>query len=154
MSSILRISEAASLALHTGVLLAEAERRLSAGQMARQMQVSEAHLAKVLQRLARAELVRSVRGPHGGFELARPAAQITLQELYEAVDGPLASDECLMSTARCNRDRCIFGSLLADVGRLVEEHFSRTRLSDLVEAVGVGSRPEPTNDEAHLNLWP
>ena len=46
-------------------------------------------LAKVIHYLARAELVRTQRGQQGGVTLARPAAQITVRDVYEAVEGPI-----------------------------------------------------------------
>jgi Rrf2 family protein len=49
------------------------------------------YLLKVLQQLVRAGVLRSKRGPHGGFSLARPAEDITLLQIVEAVDGPLIS---------------------------------------------------------------
>ena len=49
------------------------------------------YLLKILQQLVRANVLRSKRGPRGGFFLARPDTDITLLEIIEAVDGPLAS---------------------------------------------------------------
>ena len=49
------------------------------------------YLLKILQQLVRANVLRSKRGPRGGFFLARPAEDITLLEVIEAVDGPLSS---------------------------------------------------------------
>jgi len=49
------------------------------------------YLLKILQQLVRANVLRSKRGPRGGFFLARPAEDITLLEVIEAVDGPLTS---------------------------------------------------------------
>jgi Rrf2 family protein len=49
------------------------------------------YLLKILQQLVRANVLRSKRGPRGGFFLARPAESITLLEIIEAVDGPLHS---------------------------------------------------------------
>ena len=58
MPTVLRISDAAALALHAMVMLAEApERRMSAKAIASELDASQAHLAKVLQRLAKAGLV-------------------------------------------------------------------------------------------------
>ncbi len=49
------------------------------------------YLLKILQQMVRANVLRSKRGPRGGFFLARPAEEITLLEVIEAVDGPLES---------------------------------------------------------------
>ena len=49
------------------------------------------YLLKILQQLVRANVLRSKRGPRGGFFLARPAEEITLLEVVEAVDGPMMS---------------------------------------------------------------
>ena len=48
------------------------------------------YLEQIFQRLRKAELVRGKRGPGGGYVLARPAAEITLRDIVEAVEGPLA----------------------------------------------------------------
>ena len=49
------------------------------------------YLLKILQQLVRANVLRSKRGPRGGFFLARPAEDITMLQAIEAVDGPMMS---------------------------------------------------------------
>ena len=49
------------------------------------------YLLKILQQLVRANLLRSKRGPRGGFSLIRPASRITVLQIIEAVDGPMVS---------------------------------------------------------------
>ena len=80
MTNLLRISDAASLGLHTMGLLAGRSTRLSTQEIARSLGASEHHLAKVMQRLAKMGLVVSTRGPQGGFVLSRPPAEITLSQ--------------------------------------------------------------------------
>ena len=53
--------------------------------------IPERFLEQIFQRLRKAELVRGKRGPGGGYVLARPASEITLRDILEAVDGPLAA---------------------------------------------------------------
>ena len=50
------------------------------------------YLLKVLQELARANVLRSMRGPHGGFTLARPASEISMLDVIEAVEGPMRAN--------------------------------------------------------------
>ena len=60
-------------------------------------------LAKILQSLVRSGLAVSQRGAHGGFALARPAADITMRAVIEAVDGPIALNECVLWPEDCSR---------------------------------------------------
>lgn len=131
MSSLLKISEAASLALHTMALLAwQQGQTLSTREIAARLRVSEAHLAKVLQRLSRHGLLSSTRGPKGGFTLTRPAREITLADIYQASEGPLTLRTCLLEKPVCS-GVCILGGLLTSVDRQVSDYFSRTTLADL-----------------------
>ena len=132
MPKMLNISEAASLALHAMVLLAaHPEQRLAAGEIASELQASEAHLSKVLQRLARAGLVSSARGPKGGFVLRRKREEITLLEVFEAVDGPFPAGKCLLGLTACPATRCILGGVVEAVNQRVRSYLARTRLSKL-----------------------
>jgi Rrf2 family protein len=65
--------------------------------IARNQSISLKYLLDILRDLKRAELVRSKRGPDGGFALSRPAEQISLADIFRAIDGPLADvhDESL-----------------------------------------------------------
>jgi len=139
MANMLKISEAASLALHTMSLLARHPgQRFANQEMATLLQASEHSLAKVMQRLARAGLVASLRGPTGGFILGRPAAEITVLSIYEAVDGPLGCAGCLMGGGPCVATTCRLGGLAARVHELVREEFSNTTLETLAASMKLG----------------
>lgn len=81
------------------VVLAEMARQpgalMSAGLIAEQTRISEPTVAKVLKMLSRAELVLSVRGAAGGYRLAREAVRISLVDIIEAVEGPIALTACV-----------------------------------------------------------
>ncbi|MBE7558212.1 Rrf2 family transcriptional regulator [bacterium] len=132
VQTLLKISEAASLALHTVEQLArEKDRFVPTQEIAEALHVSEHHLAKVHQRLARAGLVRSTRGPGGGFQLDRAPAKITLREVYEAVEGPVEPHRCLLGRAECRRIDCLLGGLADRVNREVLDFFEHTTVADL-----------------------
>lgn len=65
--------------------------------------VPESYLAKIFQDLAKAGLVRSHRGARGGFTLARPPEEITLRQIIEAIEGPVALNRCLDPREGCTR---------------------------------------------------
>jgi Rrf2 family protein len=129
---MLGISEAVSLALHAMLVLAnKPESRRSTRELAVAIGASEAHLAKVLGRLGRVGMVRSSRGPGGGSVLGRPAATVTLLEIYEAMEGPLATSGCLLPAPICHGQCCALGGLLASTQRTLHAHLAGTKLSEL-----------------------
>lgn len=65
--------------------------------------IPESFLAKILQSLVRGGLAVSQRGAHGGFALARPATEITLRDVIEAVDGPVSLNQCVLWPEDCER---------------------------------------------------
>ncbi len=65
--------------------------------------VPQSFLAKIFQSFAKLGLVNSFRGAGGGFVLGRPAAQITLRQVVEAVEGPIMPNRCLLSDDSCDR---------------------------------------------------
>ena len=76
--------------LASGELAEQQGRAIKADAIAKRQDISLKYLLDILRDLKRAELVRSKRGPDGGFTLSRPAAEISLADVFRAVDGPLA----------------------------------------------------------------
>ena len=70
-------------------LAASPEGHVTAEQLARAQQIPAKFLEAILTQLRRAGLVRSQRGPDGGFWLARPADEISIADIIRAIDGPL-----------------------------------------------------------------
>ncbi|MGC4119085.1 MAG: Rrf2 family transcriptional regulator [Myxococcales bacterium] len=134
-SGIIKISEAANLGMHALMLMAhEPERPLAVKRAIEVIDVSENHLAKVLQRLAHAGLLTSTRGPKGGFLLARSPEQITLLEVFEALEGPLNDHTCLLGKPVCE-DGCMLGQYVTKATLDFRKQLERTRLSDLAGAL-------------------
>lgn len=70
--------------------------------IAEEMCIPRSFLAKILQRLAKAEIVQSFRGVKGGFQLKRPPAAISLLDIVEAIEGPIAMNRCTLEPQRCD----------------------------------------------------
>ena len=131
MSSILKMSGAASLALHTAIVLAAVpDGLISTKRLASLLGASEAHLSKVLQRLEKANLVNSMRGPKGGFRLSRSGDEIMLIDVYEAIDGKLSISPCLLLGNVCDGS-CGLGNMIANLNTQFKDYLSRTNLSNL-----------------------
>jgi Rrf2 family nitric oxide-sensitive transcriptional repressor len=131
MASILRISEAVSLALHAMTFLAShRDRPYSTKEIAERLSVSEAHLSKVLQRLNKGHLVKSIRGPKGGFTVEGSADSINLLSVYECIEGEVPACDCLLSSPVCSGQGCIFGGLPAAVSGQFKNYLETTKISD------------------------
>jgi len=82
-------------------------------EVARGQDIPETYLAKLFQDLVKEGLVCSHRGARGGFFLARPASEITLRQVIEALQGPISLNRCLDSREGCSRtDTCAVAQVL------------------------------------------
>jgi len=117
------------LALHEGtgpMLLRE---------LAQAQRISIKYLEQLTIALRRVGLVQSERGPQGGYELARPATEITAKEIIEAVEGPLELLDCMSRPASCERaTACAARSLWTRVNDAIDDVLSRTTLAELRDA--------------------
>jgi Rrf2 family protein len=134
MTNFMKISEAASLAFHTAAYLAQnTDRLVTRHEIARKLGASENHLSKVLQRLVHAGLLRSSRGPSGGFMMRPSWEKIRLMEIYEAIEGPLDAEGCLLDLAACRGNRCALGVLVRRTNESVRKHLAGTTLAELAK---------------------
>jgi len=89
-------------------------------------------MAKVFQRLVHAGLLRSAKGRGGGFSLARPAHQITMMQIMEALDGPQTMDRCVVGLEKCNDHMpCPQHDLYKPIRQRLKDYLNTTTLADL-----------------------
>ena len=134
MPQMLHVSDAASIGIHAcSLLAAEPEGgSLTSQDMAETLKGSANHMAKILQRLSKAGLVRSIRGPNGGFILDCDPEKTSILEVFEAIEGPIREEHCMLKIPICDPSRlCIMGRLVQDVQDLVRQRFSETTLGDM-----------------------
>jgi Rrf2 family iron-sulfur cluster assembly transcriptional regulator len=101
-----RLSRRADYALRTGLELAAAEgERLTAQQVAKRGNIPLPFLRKVVADLVGSGLVNSQPGPGGGLALARPASEVSVLDVVEAIEGAVCLNACLLRPGECPRDR-------------------------------------------------
>ena len=133
VGGVLKISEAASIALHSMIELAKSEDKLlSVKEIAAELNVSANHLSKVLQRLNKAGYIDSIKGFNGGFKLLVKPEKTSFLEIFELFDGKLKDTSCILAKHECG-DKCIFGDLVSSITEQVKERFKNTKLSDFVK---------------------
>src|SRR5690606_10456395 len=99
MLRVTRLTDYATVVLT--VLATQPESVLSAAELAERSGLEAPTVSKVLKPLAQAGLLEGFRGARGGYRLARPASQISLVEIVEAMEGPLAMTECSLDDHEC-----------------------------------------------------
>lgn len=119
--------------------VAAGDRMYPARLLARAENIPEPMLRKILQKLARAGIVDSALGSHGGFRLHLPPEEITVLMVLEAIQGPVTASRCLVNRSFCpHRPKCVLSTALAGMQAGVEELFACTTLYDLT---GGGAGP-------------
>ena len=133
MANAVRISEACSLALHTMAFIASQNgSACSTRDIADELGVSADHLAKVLQRLAKARLVSNTRGPKGGSRLAKNPQDITLLQIYETIEGSFTFGQCVLGKSHCSGLDCMLGGFMERANIEIHRELSRTTLQHLI----------------------
>jgi len=134
MQHVLRISRKIDYGLRAMIYLASIpmESVVPFREIARQMDVPEDVLAKILKTLVDQGLVKSTRGPHGGYALARDPAQVSFLDVIEAVEGPVALNVCLDGEDACGHST---SCTMVDIWRQGQERmldvYRQSKLSEL-----------------------
>ncbi len=127
------ISQTAEYALRAVVCLGTyPETPLTTQQIAKVTQVPSSYLSKVLQLLARAEVVRSQRGLHGGFTLARPAGELSILDVVNAVDPVRPIEKCPLGLKQHGANLCPLHRRLNDSITSIEKAFRESTIGDLL----------------------
>lgn len=140
MQTLLRISDAAAIALHAADYLSARPGRLATTQeMAKALDFSYNHLSKVLQQLTRAGLITATRGPKGGFALSPAGRKAALRDFIEATDGPAPAGDCLLKHMVCGGRSCVLGDFLRETNIRLKKVLD-TKISDMGKSVGAKKR--------------
>ena len=134
----MNLNKSTLYALYAAIELAEADDGdpVNTGGIARRYGVPEGVLAKVLQQLVRSGLAVGTRGVGGGYRLRRPAAEITVLDIMEALEPSRSPGECLLDRpTECPRSpACPLQRLLDEVDEVARATFASTSLATLAQS--------------------
>lgn len=130
----MRLALQTDYALRTLLYLADRGTRVQIRDVAEFFSISQHHVAKVVQQLARLGYIRSLRGIGGGLELARPPEEITVGRVVLDFEGNMHLLECVGTAGVCViQPRCGLKGVLAEAERRQQQYLDSVRLSDLIE---------------------
>jgi len=102
--------------------------------IAERQDLSKKYVGHIVNQLLAAGILESVRGPQGGYMLARPAKQIRLGEIVRALDGSLAPVRCVEKPDFCHRsNRCAVKEVWVTLKEAVESVIDRITVAELVK---------------------
>jgi len=143
----MRLSRNAHYAFRTVLDLSQHGRGRSA-EVARRQGIPPAYMAKVVQGLSKAGILRTYRGPRGGVELARSPAALTLRDVVEATEGPFVINLCATWGDCPCLQPCPVRATLARAETVLERELSVT-IADLAARLpGNGGGKEPQHMHA------
>jgi len=112
------------------------DRPTSVKEIAERTSLPQPYLEQILLSVKGAGLVRSKRGVGGGYVLARPPEEISLDQIVSAVDGPIAAGDFGEPHANgaCDHEgQCVLLAVWADVGETIRTHLQSYTLADMVD---------------------
>lgn len=130
---MIRITEATAIALHAMIYITNREKDvISLKEIAERFEISENHLSKVLQRLVKAGLLVSVKGPKGGFSIVSKYKNITFMKVYEIIEGKLQKQKCLFNAKQTSCPKCIMNNLVEKINNEFINYMENHKISDFV----------------------
>jgi Rrf2 family protein len=133
---MLKLSTKARYGLRAMIELAlrEGEGPVQLGEIATAQRISPKYLEQLFIPLRTAALIRSERGPKGGYALARPSDQITALDAVRAVEGPLDLIDCIAPSRSCDQaSHCVARMLWSDASDAIASVLGRVTLKDLAD---------------------
>jgi Rrf2 family iron-sulfur cluster assembly transcriptional regulator len=131
----MKITTKGRYAVRAMVRLAAADRTFPfpAGQIAMAEGISPEFLEQIFYRLKKAGIIRSVRGPRGGFFLERDPGTISVKEILNAVDEDIQPAPCAHSASDCTRgEQCGLAALWQNLYKLQDNYLSSVTLEDIL----------------------
>ncbi len=131
------LSETARYALRAVIALAQREGLgpVPVAEVAETLGVPRNYLSKILHRLAQAGVLRSRRGPSGGFALAVPADRLLLAQVVDPVDPVPTARNCLLGRPECSDEHpCAAHGQWCDLAEAIRSFFKETTVADLIES--------------------
>ena len=133
--SFMQVSRKVDYALRAVIHLAgdaQRERSCTVAEIAERERIPKQFLEKIIRDLIRTSLVKSRRGPHGGYVLARPAEEVTFRNVIEAVEGPISLNGCVGEHAECFlMGACGMNRVWAEGQRRVMDLFQSTTIASV-----------------------
>ena len=102
--------------------------------ISRRQEISPRYLEQIFQDLKKAGLIKSKRGPQGGYQLTRKAEEITVRDIVLAVEGEMTLVDCVKGKRNCNfNELCVSQRVWQEATRALDDYLASVKLRDLCD---------------------
>jgi len=131
----MKLTVAAELAIRGVLVLAgkHGSGPVTLSAICKERNLPKQYLTKIFASLSRQGLIRPIRGKNGGYLLAQNPENITLLDIIEAVEGPIALNFCQHSPPQCDQTECPVRPIWTDLQSIIQKKLSEKTLADYVE---------------------
>ena len=131
----MRLTLESDYALRMIMYLNAAQDRTDAKTMAQHMNVTLRFALKILRRLSISGIVKSKKGANGGYDLAKPAVEISFKDVIEAIEGPININRCLDDDCDCDRIEeksiCAIHQRFKEINKVISDELQRITFEDI-----------------------
>ena len=133
----MRITQESDYALRIVTALALENGTVDAGTLSAETSVTPRFALKILHKLVHSGIVSSSKGANGGYRLSRPAEQLTMKDVIEAIEGPIVIARCLHSHEDCSQNGmeksdCRYHHIFREVSTQVADTFNAICIADVI----------------------
>jgi Rrf2 family protein len=132
---LMKLTRASEYALHALAYFAQEklDTPVPSHIVARAQGIPDRFLLKILKSLVSVRVLRSIKGPNGGYRLARPAKEVTVLEVVEAVDGPIRGLVPSTNSKETEKLDARLGQICEELAEMVRQRLGKVRLTDLIK---------------------
>ena len=133
----MRITQESDYALRIVTAIAESDGVVDAGTLSEKTLVTQRFTLKILHKLVVGGLILSYKGVKGGYKLAKNAEEITLKNVIELIDGPIAIARCVDSdegcSLNCDKTACIYHHIFDTISLDLAKKLDRISIKDVIK---------------------
>lgn len=129
----MKLTRAADIAINVLIVLTSKKKRMNAKELARELCVPFNHLQKIIQRLNRGGIIRTVRGKGGGILLIKQPDQISMYDVIRHIEGPISLSDCTSDDRYCyhHKKKCNVQNVIEKAQKQMIDTFKNTTITEL-----------------------
>ena len=130
--SVMKLTRTADFALKIIVYLATTKKLTTMPILSKELNIPYHNMSKLIQKLAKAQLVQTIQGKGGGIRLLQKPNKISIKTVLDLIDGPTNMADCIANASICKSKNCKVKVKLSEIQTKIESILAETKMSDMI----------------------